>query len=589
MGTRQSLGASTLAEVGEATMDGVAAAASRSSGAVAVARAACLGSWPSSHEVQTRERQRIEQELENDRRFFADPPDDYIRCPTCSVVYAVNSSRHSPTPESGAPMIPACYSKELSRGANLVLDEALRHLQRCRFRCAQCGSDFCRCGVTPYHWGWSCDGWQRQQQIAAEACPVGSCRWCAQPCMERLRRSETLATSCCGSDVGTDLKRFPPSLSCAEKERRACGRRLACGHWCGGVRGEETCPPCLHSQCRKAAAAAASGSGSSSASNAPPPVFPTAASCAAAGGSASSCSSLVAASPAQEQNWAKLPDSEDWCPICWTETLGAAPVIQLECGHFVHHHCAQAMVRRGITGGRRLAFKSIKCAQCQAIMQHPSIKASMAPMLAMYKKVRRKALQRWVVEQRGVCPRAGDKADEDRVANLAMQKMTFYECSQCAEPYYGGEVQCAAQDDENEELDEDVQAALAMELVCRGCSSKGQRQCHEHGTEFLAWKCRYCCEREAQYFCFGTTHFCHVCHEVWQSGMEQRRKLQAGRICLGKDRCILGGRHPPGCRNGRDEYALGCSVCAQDADYGTLAPRERKIALPSSGKSCSTM
>jgi E3 ubiquitin-protein ligase MYCBP2 len=155
--------------------------------------------------------------------------------------------------------------------------------------------------------------------------------------------------------------------------------------------------------------------------------------------------------------------------------------------------------------------------------------------------------------------------------------MMFFECSQCNEPYYGGEVECAVDNNEEHELDDDVQAALAMELVCRGCASKGQRQCPEHGTEFLGWKCRYCCEREAHYFCFGTTHFCQNCHEVWQSGVEQRRRLQAGRPCLGKGRCILGGRHPQGCKNGRDEYALGCSICAQDVEPGHRGARRKEL------------
>lgn len=515
-----------------------------------------------------KEKARLEQELESDRRFFADPPDDYVRCPTCNVVYAVHTSRPT-TPSDLAtatpsPMIPASYSKELPRGASLLLEEAMRHMYRSRFRCTQCDMDFCRCGVSPYHWGWSCDGWQKHQQVVEQACPVGTCRWCTQPCMAKMRRAESLASSCCGSDEGTDLRRFPPALSCAEKERRACGKRHQdCGHWCGGVRGEDKCLPCLHPDCRKKAASSSMSPPTPSASSQQPTLPP------------------------------KLPDGDEWCPICWTEPLSAAPAIRLACGHVLHHHCAEAMVRKGHTGGRRLTFKSIRCPLCQAVMQHPSINPLVAPQHAMYQKVRRKALQRWVVEQRRPTPRHNDPSDEDRVATLAMQKMTFFECSQCNEPYYGGEVECGGgagrQDEEEDDLDDDVQAALAMELVCRGCASKGQLQCPEHGTEFLGWKCRYCCEREAHYFCFGTTHFCYICHDLWQTGVEQRRKLQAGKACLGKDRCIFGGRHPPGCRNGRDEYALGCTICAQDTECGILVNRDRRATRRKFSRNCSLM
>lgn len=546
-------------------------------------------------DVETlKEKARLEQELESDRRFFADPPDDYVRCPTCNIVYAVHTSRPATPSDVAAvvsPMMPASYSKELPRGANLSVDEAMRHMHRSRFRCAQCDMDFCRCAVSPYHWGWSCDGWQKHQQVSEQACPVGSCRWCSQPCMAKMRRSESLASPCCGSDEGTELKRFPPSLSCAEKERRACGKRHQdCGHWCGGLRGEDWCLPCLHPDCRKKAVSSSAPLSSA----VPAAAVPVGAGIAGAGGAGAASSHSSSAAATQEKppasSPAKLPDADEWCPICWTEPVGAAPAIRLCCGHVLHHHCAEAMVRKGHMGGRRLTFKNIRCPLCQAIMQHPAINTLIAPQLMTYQKVRRKALQRWVVEQRRPMPKPSDPSDEDRLATLAMQKMTFFECSQCNEPYYGGEVECAGVNEEDEDdLDDDVQAALAMELVCRGCASKGQLQCPEHGTEFLGWKCRYCCEREAHYFCFGTTHFCYVCHDLWQTGVEQRRKLQAGKPCLGKDRCIFGGRHPPGCRNGRDEYALGCTICAQDTECGILVNRERRAARRKFSKNCSVM
>lgn len=556
MGQRQSYSPAVAAELGGhgQAMDGAMATTARGSLTPGILVGAGVGRH-AGREAQIREKGRLEQELESDRLFFADPPDDFIRCPQCNIVYAVNTSR-SAGPDLGLTlMIPACYSKDMPRGANLSFEESLRHMHRSRFRCAQCSVDFCRCSATPYHWGWSCDGWQKNRQLAEQVCPVGSCRWCHQPCMARMRRCESLAMSCCGSDEGTDLKRFPPSLSCAEKERRACGKRHECGHWCGGLRGEARCPPCLHATCRTPSA---------------------------------SSSALVASSLAAVAKQ-KLPNVDEWCAICWTESLGAAPVVHLTCGHVVHHHCADTMVRKGNVGGRRLTFKNIKCPLCQVIMRHPSFDCHVVPEFNMYQKVRRKAVQRWVVEQRGPAPRSNDVGDEDAIAVLAIQKMNFFECSQCNEPYYGGEVECGGRDDEEQDLDEDVQAALAMELVCRGCASKGQRQCPEHGTEFLGWKCRYCCEHEAHYFCFGTTHFCHVCHDVWQSGVEQRRKLQVGRPCLGKGRCILGGRHPQVCKNGRDEYALGCSICAQDAESGIRAVGDKRISPLTSGKSCMLM
>jgi len=537
-----------------------------------------------------KERVRLEQELESDRLFFAELPDDYVRCPSCSTVYAVQHSASrpatselqlcTPTPRRAAATalaLPAGFSRELPRGACLGFEDALRHLHRSRFRCAQCDTDFCRCGVAPYHYGWSCDGWQKSLKFD-EAVNIGSCRWCSQPCMGKMRRSKCFANMCCGSDQGTDTQRFPPLLSCAEKQRRGCRKQHQdCGHWCGGMLDEEQCLPCLHKECYKRPPKAISSLPGASSSTAPlvlhqnlqlqqpqAPVKET---------STTTTVSLLQPLPTM----CDLASGDDWCAICWTEPLSAAPSIRLHCGHVLHHHCAEAMVLKGRVGGRRLTFKYTRCPLCLAALKHPSLDEMLETHIEMYHKVRRKALQRWVIEQRRPMLRRNDFLDEERIATLSLQKMTFYECSQCHEPYYGGEVECGEPEEEMEQLDDDVQAALSMELVCRGCASKGQLQCPEHGTEFLGWKCRYCCEREAHFFCFGTTHFCLSCHDLWQMGVEERRRLQAGKACLGAGRCIFGGEHPPRCRNGRDEYALGCTICAQDTECGLICAKDKGV------------
>lgn len=74
--------------------------------------------------------------------------------------------------------------------------------------------------------------------------------------------------------------------------------------------------------------------------------------------------------------------------------------------------------------------------------------------------------------------------------------------------YYGGEARCEAEVDNSDYNPE--------ELICGGCSDiSGARVCPKHGTDFLEYKCRYCCS-VAVYFCFGTTHFCNACHEDFQ-------------------------------------------------------------------------
>lgn len=73
--------------------------------------------------------------------------------------------------------------------------------------------------------------------------------------------------------------------------------------------------------------------------------------------------------------------------------------------------------------------------------------------------------------------------------------------------YYGGEARCDAEVGENYD---------PTELVCGACSDVARAQmCPKHGTDFLEYKCRYCCS-VAVFFCFGTTHFCNPCHDDFQ-------------------------------------------------------------------------
>lgn len=74
--------------------------------------------------------------------------------------------------------------------------------------------------------------------------------------------------------------------------------------------------------------------------------------------------------------------------------------------------------------------------------------------------------------------------------------------------YYGGEARCDAELGSG-----DFDPA---ELVCGACSDVSRAQmCPKHGTDFLEYKCRYCCS-VAVFFCFGTTHFCNACHDDFQ-------------------------------------------------------------------------
>lgn len=138
-------------------------------------------------------------------------------------------------------------------------------------------------------------------------------------------------------------------------------------------------------------------------------------------------------------------------------------------------------------------------------MSHPTLQDLMAPLLALEAEVRKKALMRAKYEG---LEKASTYAEDSAkfggdLQEYAMHRFAYYLCSVCGHAYYGGERACAEAADVHFD---------PSELVCGGCSPHAAEQdCPTHGTEFLEYKCRFCCT-VAVFFCFGTTHFCDRCH-----------------------------------------------------------------------------
>ena len=134
-----------------------------------------------------------------------------------------------------------------------------------------------------------------------------------------------------------------------------------------------------------------------------------------------------------------------------------------------------------------------------------------------------------------------------RGLDFAMDKYNYYMCFKCQKPYFGGERACGAGGGDDYD---------PTELVCAGCSGGTAEVCPKHGTDYLEYKCRYCCS-VACWFCFGTTHFCDPCHNRAGHNVPKpcpsvnEKELPPGTPCP------LGCVHP---ENGQ-EFALGCGLC----------------------------
>ncbi|XP_055389767.1 E3 ubiquitin-protein ligase highwire-like [Condylostylus longicornis] len=294
---------------------------------------------------------------------------------------------------------------------------------------------------------------------------------------------------------------------CQELAANSCQRIKSCGHSCGGVIGEQKCLPCLQHVCHDRENQLVEGS--------------------------------------------KLPkltqDADDMCMICFVEALACAPSIQLECGHVFHYHCSKAVLEKR-WNGPRISFGFSLCPICKADIEHDLLSNVLQPINNLKQDVKRKALMRLKYE--GVIK----DSDNKDLAAMAMDRYAYYVCFKCQKAYYGGEARCHAEvgDKYNPE-----------ELVCGACSDVARAQmCPKHGTDFLEYKCRYCCS-VAVFFCFGTTHFCDTCHDDFQHLTNIPKNKLPQCPCGPKatqlvgDECPLHVVHPPT----GEEFALGCGIC----------------------------
>ncbi|XP_070133334.1 E3 ubiquitin-protein ligase highwire [Drosophila bipectinata] len=296
---------------------------------------------------------------------------------------------------------------------------------------------------------------------------------------------------------------------CQEYAANSCLKTKPCGHACGGVAGERKCLPCLQHVCH-----------------------------------------ARENELAEELRDPKLTqDADDMCMICFVEAVSCAPAIHLECGHVFHYHCCKAVLEKRWSGPR-ITFGFSLCPICKADIQHPLLADILEPINSLKQDVKRKALMR--IKYEGVVKDTESK--DINMTQLAMDRYAYYVCFKCQKAYYGGEARCDAEIGEKFDPEE---------LVCGGCSDVARAQmCPKHGTDFLEYKCRYCCS-VAVFFCFGTTHFCDTCHDDFQR-LTNIPKVKLPQCPAGPkakqllgDECPLHVMHPPT----GEEFALGCGVC----------------------------
>ena len=300
---------------------------------------------------------------------------------------------------------------------------------------------------------------------------------------------------------------------CTTRYNISCPKLLNCGHRCPGCKYETQCLTCIDSSCN---------------------------------------------------NYTNIfdQDSDTFCNICFTEGLGNSPIVLLTCNHYLHYECVLTRLQKKWPGPK-ITFSHCLCPCCNKWLDCPTV-PPLQSMITEYKQLYNKICE---MAEKRLSYEGLDKDERLRDPNspwyknkiaFAMNRLSYYMCYECNNPYFAGRRECG--DGPNNNGDDPNNAYNPKDLICgrhnKDVNVAGVNTCKIHGKDFIEFKCRYCC-RVASWYCWGTTHFCDECHKRQCAG-DYVSKYPIDKLpkCDPKV-CEVGGKHPP---NGT-EYAIGCSVC----------------------------
>eukprot|EP00825_Cyclidium_porcatum_P039779 TRINITY_DN4898_c0_g1_i1.p1 TRINITY_DN4898_c0_g1~~TRINITY_DN4898_c0_g1_i1.p1 ORF type:complete len:436 (-),score=56.00 TRINITY_DN4898_c0_g1_i1:71-1378(-) len=293
---------------------------------------------------------------------------------------------------------------------------------------------------------------------------------------------------------------------CIERSTLVCTKILPCGHSCCGLKNETTCPPCFLEKCK-------------------------------------------------EKNQLQQQGEDDYCNICFVESLKSSPCVRFGCGHYFHYQCIKKRLSLKWPSAR-IIFNFCVCPLCKAWIELPSscdLNQMQQENLTLFEKIRSMSVERLKFEERLKDQKLNDPKSPffNKPEEYSLAIYAYYQCFKCKSPYFGGLKDCMRG------LEDEKGNFKPEELVCAKCCEIPVDDCKKHGKDFIEFKCRFCCS-VAQCFCWGSTHFCEPCHKRQCEG-DYVSKYAKDKLpkCSGKDQCPLKIDHKP---NG-EECALGCSLC----------------------------
>lgn len=194
------------------------------------------------------------------------------------------------------------------------------------------------------------------------------------------------------------------------------------------------------------------------------------------------------------------------CHIC-LEDIKQQSFIKIGCKHRVHKRCLKNQLDYIPKRGEQMLKKYGQCGVCST----------------------------WITEKKKLSSKEWESVKElKRYYELWVDwengNHRVFRCFTCAKLFHEKNAPCA----------DDV-SVPADSIRCQTCVNV----CSIHGTEFLSYKCRYCCN-PSTYHCGPGNHMCEDCHSS-----------QTPQPCVG----LAGGCKGDHEENGTASKCLGCSMC----------------------------
>jgi hypothetical protein len=231
---------------------------------------------------------------------------------------------------------------------------------------------------------------------------------------------------------------------------------------------------------------------------------------------------------------------EEICGVCVTDKLHEKPCIKLDCGHIFHLDCIKT--RSSINPTDNITTNHTHCPTCFFRISHGYLQNDIDNYQTLNKTV--ESLTEIFIKNNNL---------SDPIKDIT-PKLIFHKCTKCSDVYLKGLADCQlinnAENPDNPD-NPDNPNNIKNTMLCPKCDIIGKHTCPLHSSEYIIYKCDFCCSPSVWKCSSG--YYCQPCHKMANNIKRH--------TCLGKGKCPLLMDHPCASTEKQVSFPIGCSLC----------------------------